>query len=871
MTRIPTDGPERWARVSELLDAAFERTVEDRSAFLDEACAGDAELRQELEELLRVERHAPSFLERGALRLAERAFLSEASGKPHPDRVGSYRLLRELGRGGMGTVYLADRVDGAFDHTVAVKLVNSDIDFPAVERRFRYERQVLANLQHPHIARLLDGGATPDGMLYLIMEYVDGRNILDHCAHMRADLRERLRLFSCACEAVQHAHHALVVHRDLKPSNILVTDGGHVKLLDFGIAKLLDEGSRTDPGPVTRLGIQPMTPEYASPEQIRGDAVTTASDVYSLGVVLYELLTGTRPYATEHRSPAELERVVSDRVPPRPSSVVATKRRIANASSTRRQGSHGGRTWDPGGQVATGITRDLDAIVLRALKKEPTERYPSATELLEDIRRFLGGFPVSARDDSARYRASRFVGRNRIAVSLATMMVLSLVGGMIGTSWQARLAARERDARRLEAERAQATAEFAVGLFEAVDPAEAQGRPVTVRDLVGRGLGRVAELAGQPARQAMFMDVMARVSESVGDFETADSLYREALALKERHLGSADPAVAESLLGLGGSLLMQNRLDEAERALDRAQQIQIAAFGASDPRTLAYRSRLGLAHHTLANRERAETLLRDVISRADDPALENHPAILDARVNLARVLDFYGDHEQAEGHLRAVLERREADLGLDHPETAAGAFTLARNLTNQGRLQEAAVQYRRAHEVYERVYGPTNVYTAMSIYGLATVQHRSGALAEAEQGYRTAARLYAAQPSSREWEAYARVALGQVLVARSQPEEAERELNQGLELYLAAPVVDGSQIAVAWSWLGRALTQLGRLSEAEHLLLSAHDTLATREHLARQAADAARHLAALYRAWNRAEEALRWENRISEAEREPGG
>jgi eukaryotic-like serine/threonine-protein kinase len=855
MKKDTSSDRDRWAAVARILDGAFECRPGALDAFLEEACGGDAGLRREVEALLGAQERAPAFLDGDVVEFAAPAFDGPADPEPELCHVGPYRLVREVGRGGMGTVYLAERADGAFAHTVAIKVIRTDLDAGAVERRFRYERQILAQLRHPNIARLFDGGATPDGVLYFVMEYVEGRTLLEHCAGRRAGLDERLKLFGAACEAVQHAHHNLVVHRDLKPSNVLVTPEGEVKLLDFGIAKLLDEGARSEPGPATRLGLQPMTPEYASPEQLRGDAITTASDVYSLGVVLYELLTGSAPYPTDRRSAAELERIVSERIPVRPS----------EALRRRRPAADGG---DPG---VPQVPRDLDAIVMKALKKEPHERYPSATDLLLDVRRYLGGFPVAARDDSTRYRAMKFVSRNRVAVGFSGLALLSLLGGLVGTSFQAHVAARERDARRLEAERARATADFAVGLFDMVDPTQAQGRTVTVQDLVAAGDLRVSELAGQPTQQAMFMDVMGRVSAAIGLFEKADSLFSEAVALKETRLGASDPGVAESLLGLGGSLLMQNRLDEAEEALDRAQAIQLAAFGATDPRTLRAQNALGFAYHTLGDRARAESLLRRVVERGSEPELREHPEIVEARYNLARVLDYYGEHAEAEGILREVLWRREAALGPDHSQSADAAFALARNLASQGELEEAAALYQRAHDVYERVYGADNVYTAMSVYGRAQVQHRGGDLRGAAQGYRAAAAIYRTQSSSGEWEAYARVALGQVLVALGQPHDAEREIARGLELYQAAPVVDGEQVAVARSWLGRALSEQGRYAEAEATLLLARDSLSGRPHLARQADDALRHLVELYRAWNRPDEALVLEASRSESDREPGG
>jgi len=367
----------------------------------------------------------------------------------------------------------------------------------------------------------------------------------------------------------------------------------------------------------------------------------------------------------------------------------------------------------------------------------------------------------------------------------------------------------------------------------------------------------------------MFMDVMGRVSGAAGQFERADSLLRAAVALKEGHLGVTDPGIAESLLGLGESLMMQNHLEEAERILDRAHRLQVAAFGSSDARTLKSQNYLGFVHFTLDNPRRAEELLRGVIAKGDEPELRGRPEILDARYTLARVLDYYGNHTQAEVDIRAELRRQETERGPDHSKTVDVALQLGRNLVSQGKLDEAAAHYTHVRDVYERVYGGESVFAAMGIYSVAQVHHRRGALRDAEEAYRAAARIYATHPSSSRWHAYARVALGQVLVDLKRPQDAERELRHGLRLNLGGASVDQEQVAVARTWLGRALAEQRRYAEAEPVLLSAYDSLAGRSHMARQAKVAARHLVALYRAWNRPNDVRRYEALMSEAKRQP--
>src|SRR5215470_5019015 len=401
-----------WPLVKDVFQAALDRPPEERAAFLDSACAGDDALRREVESLLVAQREAGAFLSRPAALPAP----PELEGR----RVGPYRVLGPIGRGGMGVVYRAVRDDDVFRKTVALKVVAGGASAEHL-RRLAHERQILGRLQHPNIATILDGGTTDEGQPYLVMEYVEGEAIDAYCAARGLGTRERLEMFRTVCSAVQYAHQNLVVHRDLKPQNVLVTPDGQPKLLDFGIAKLLAAGVDPDETPTATL-LPMMTPEYASPEQVRGEAVTTASDVYSLGVVLYELLTGARPYSVRTGSLQEIVRVVCDTQPAVPSAAAPQ---------------------------AHGVRGDLDTIVLKALRKEPARRYASAQELADDLRRYLEGRPVLARKDTVGYRVGKFVGRHRVGVAAAALVAASLVGGLVTTLRQARIA----EANRLRAER----------------------------------------------------------------------------------------------------------------------------------------------------------------------------------------------------------------------------------------------------------------------------------------------------------------------------------------------------------------------------------------------------------------------------------
>jgi serine/threonine protein kinase/TolB-like protein/thioredoxin-like negative regulator of GroEL len=411
---------ERWQRLSPILEAALDLPPTARAAYLDETCAGDSDLRRQVEELLEAEAAAGSFLaagalERGAPLVAELADGPRASPAAAAGGrlVGVYRLVAELGEGGMGTVHLAERVDGHFEQRVAIKLLKQGLADEDAKRRFLQERQILARLDHPGIARLIDGGVTAEGTPFFVMERVEGRPVTAYCDEQGFGIEQRLRVFLEICDAVQYAHRSLVIHRDLKPSNILVDAAGRVKLLDFGIAKLLAGGSGGSPLEATRTFVRAMTPEYAAPEQVRNEPVTAATDVYSLGVLLYELLTGQRPYQVGRGGLSEMERAILEQEPLRPSARTATAPGPTGAGGPR--------------ETRRRLRGDLDRIVLKALEKAPERRYPTAQALAADIRRHLDGLPISARGDNALYRARKFVRRHRAGVAAVAMTGIAVV------------------------------------------------------------------------------------------------------------------------------------------------------------------------------------------------------------------------------------------------------------------------------------------------------------------------------------------------------------------------------------------------------------------------------------------------------------
>ena len=494
-----TPAADRYARAQELFDAAVDLPPKERATLLDQRCTGDSALRREVEALLEADAQTDSLDEQPFV-IPPDVFDEAADEQMAGQHFGPYEVVREIGRGGLGSVYLAVRSDGEYRKEVALKLIRRGLDTDDILRRFRNERQILAQLDHPNIARLVDGGTTDDGLPYFVMEYVNGQPIGAYCDTYRLTTDQRLALFRKVCSAVTYAHQNLVIHRDLKPSNILVTAEGEPKLLDFGIAKLLtadDEMMLTQTAP----GVRAMTPEYASPEQIKGERITTASDIYSLGVLLYELLTGRKPYRLKTQTTEEISRAITEQEPERPSTAVAANQ---DAKADRRGSLEG----------------DLDNIVLMAMRKEPLRRYASAAALADDIRRHQEGLPVSARSNTLSYRAGKFVRRHRTAVAAAALILLALVGGMITTLWQAGVARTERARaeKRFNDVRKLANS----NLFEVYPEVENLQGSLKAREAILRNaLGYLDSLAHESAGDSELQAELATAYEKVGDVQGA--------------------------------------------------------------------------------------------------------------------------------------------------------------------------------------------------------------------------------------------------------------------------------------------------------------------------------------------------------------
>lgn len=763
---------ERWQAVKDLFDAALEEDASRRDAFLKEACAEDAALRAEVESLLHAH-EAEGPLDR-AMDEMSALYRPEEGSSLRERRVGPYELVDELGRGGMSRVFLARRADGQFEQEVAVKLLATGVPTPEARERFVAERQILASLDHPHIARLLDGGVSEAGQPYFVMEVVEGAPIDEYCEACRLSLPERLGLVLDVCDAVQYAHQTLVVHRDLKPTNILVTDAGQVKLLDFGIAKLLaPDALLGGSAPHTRTGLLPMTPEYASPEQIRAAPISTASDVYQLGIVLYELLTGTRPYRVEGRTPRDVERVICEERPTRPSAAVAQIDDGEDRSD--------GPVRDP--SVLRG---DLDTIVMKALRKEPERRYDAVEQLAEDLRRTLDGRPVSAHPDSWTYRGRKFVDRHRWGVAVAAVIVVLLAGYAATVTWYSQRTQTALARAQAEAQKAQRTTDFLVGLFEQADPYGTGSLPytdtLTTGQLLERGVDRArSELSGQPEVQATMLRTLGRLYRQRGNYDEAEPLLEEALAIQREDPSSSPLDSAESLHELARLLRHKGEVERAERLYREALATQrdelgdaphsgmaknVSELGVIAARTGAYERAdslfrealsmrralhgpdhpevatalhaLGLLHVVTGNLGDAEQMLRRSLEIRRNHVDDDTPLVAETLDRIGQVLVKQGKTDEAESLLEEAWAIRKAQFPEVHPARAT-------SLANRGRLRRAERNYeaadslfREAQEIYQSMYGTQNMDAASLLFERGRVSQAMGRGGDAARRYRKA-------------------------------------------------------------------------------------------------------------------------------------
>jgi serine/threonine-protein kinase len=734
-------------------------------------------------------------------------------------RLGPYRILRKLGSGGMGDVYLAERADEEYQQRVAIKLVRAGMFSAQVQSRLRMERQILATLQHPNIARLLDGGRTADGTPYLVMEYIDGEPIDVYCNRRRLPLAARMELIRTVCAAVHYAHQNLVVHRDLKPNNILITPDGVPKLLDFGIAKLLDTRQSLHTLAVTHLDFRVLTPAHASPEQVRGDIITTSSDIYVLGVLLYEILSGRKPFLFVGSRITDMERIICEQEPAAPST---TLRRLAEESPALLDDIVACRSTTAA-RLHKDLGGDLDNIILMAMRKDAGRRYGSAEQLSADLGKHLSGEPVIATRDTWLYRTTKFVRRHTLAVAASVTVVLMLAAFSVVTYVQSQRVARERDIAAAERARAEQVSSFLVELFELSDPSKSRGNQVTARELLDIGARRVSVgLDDQPATRATLLGTIGQVYASLGLYGDAVELQREALESRKKLYGERHAEVAAALASLGDTLQEQGMLDEAEVQLKAALAMQRDLLGPAAVEiapTLRYLGRLADQKGLTAA---AEKLYEDSIAVYRQHSMDRRPEAASVMNDLAGLYLQRSDYSRAAQLYRTALDIDRLALGQDHPQVAIHIQSLALTLHRQGKLDEAEPLYVQSVELMQRVLGERHPSTLDTLANYGNFLRRRGDYPRAETVLRSVLeRDMAARGARHTFVGHDHVNLGNLLMDERRHAAAEGDFRAALDIYKQSLPADHPFVAAAMSGLGRSQFKQGRLAEAERTLRTA--------------------------------------------------
>jgi len=832
----------RWERIQGLFHEALDRPASERLTFLESASGGDQQLIRDVQALIEEDTHGASLLDRDVSQVATEMLRPPAA--VLAQEFGPYRLREVLGEGGMGVVYLAERQD--LGSLAAIKVLRDAWMSPARRERFATEQRTLAQMTHPSIARLYDADTLADGTPWFAMEYVKGVPINDYCSAHQPSAAERLQTFRAVCEAVQYAHSRAVIHRDLKPSNIIVQSDGTVKLLDFGIAKQLDQ--RDQKADRTRTGLRLMTPAYAAPEQIRGEQAGVYTDVYGLGVILYELLTGALPFEVEGETTSAIERMIVEREPEKPSVRAQREKESGKAA-----------------QAAKTSWADLDVLCLTAMHKDPHRRYGSVEALIRDIDHYLKGEPLEARADSLRYRAGKFVRRNRRGVIVAAAVSVTVVGLIV--FFTVRLAV-ARNVALAQAARAERIQRFMLSLFNGGEREAGPADNLRVVDLLDRGVQQARLLDREPAAQADLYQTLGGIYATLGKLDRADALLGTALKQRKSIAGDGSAEAAESEVELGLLRSDQDKLDEAERlvrdglakarrqrpvdnagvaramlalgqvlerrgkyaegiaVLDEAVKLQ-SGPGLPTPELADLLNELANNHYQSGHLDLAKSLHERALAIHRQLFGERHPTVASDLLDLADIQQELGYYPAAERLVRQALAINRPYYGENHPETAHNLTVLGRTLVFQKRYDEAQSALQQALAIRERVYGKVHPMIADTVNELGGLAYMRDQLDEAEKQYQRMADIYQTVYQGHYFGmATAESNLGTVYMDRKQWPRAEQFYRQALSLFIETEGPEHVNVGIVQEKLGHALLRQLRYREAAEHSLAGYQILA---------------------------------------------